>query len=84
VSDDSTDVEGNTTVGKFAKAGLLIKKAQKSDKDARIYEVYSRLSSGRMKVFRGALPNWLFEFRQYRRNENGKIVSPHDHAMNAT
>lgn len=82
VSDDSTDVEGNTTVGKYAKQGLLIRKAQKSDKDARIMEMYSRLSSGRMKVFRGSCPNFLFEYRLYRRNENGKIVSEHDHLMN--
>ena len=84
VSDDGTDVEGNTVIGKYAKQGLLIRKAQKSDKWARINETLSRLSTGRMKVMRGRCPNWLFEFRLYRTNEAGKITSQHDHAMNAT
>jgi phage terminase large subunit-like protein len=83
VSDDATDVEGASVVGKYAKQGLLIRKTQKSDKDARIQEVYSRLSTGRMKVF-STLHNWLFEFRMYRRDEQGRIASEHDHAMNCT
>ena len=81
VSDDSTDVEGNTTVGKYAKQGLLIRKAQKSDKRARIFELFSRLSTGRAKVF-STLTNFLTEYRMYRSDESGKITSKHDHLMN--
>lgn len=82
VSDDSTDVEGNTTVGKYAKAGLLIKKAQKSEKRARILDLHNRFATGRVKVFK-TLPNFLMEFRLYRSNEAGKITSQRDHIMNA-
>lgn len=81
VSDDSVDVEGNTTVGKYAKQGLLIRKAQKSEKRARILEVHNRFATGRIKVSR-TLKNFLMEFRLYRSNEKGQITSQHDHLMN--
>lgn len=48
--------------------------------EAGIYEVWSRLSTGRLKVFAG-LQNWLTEFRLYRRDEKGKIVKENDHLM---
>lgn len=48
-----------------------------------IYEVWSRLSTGRLKVFRSC-SNWLQEFRLYRRNEKGQIVKQNDHLMDAT
>lgn len=47
-----------------------------------LYEVWQRMSSGRLKVF-NSLQNWLFEFRLYRRNEKGAIVKENDHAMDA-
>lgn len=48
-----------------------------------IYEVWQRLSQGRLKVFK-SLNNWLQEFRLYRRNEKGQIVKEGDHLMDAT
>lgn len=48
-----------------------------------IYEVWQRLSSGRLKVFK-SLSNWRYEFRLYRRDEKGRIVKANDHAMDAT
>lgn len=48
-----------------------------------IHEVWQRLSSGRMKVFK-SLSNWRYEFRLYRRDENGRIVKSNDHLMDAT
>lgn len=48
-----------------------------------IHEVFQRLSTGRIKVFK-TLSNWLFEFRLYRRDEKGKIVKDNDHLMDAT
>lgn len=83
VSDDSTNVEGGTTVDLYRKHGLLVQKAQKSEKEARIHNVYSRLATGRLKVY-STLHNWLFEFRMYRRDEKGHIVKEHDHLMDAT
>lgn len=51
--------------------------------EAGLLEVWERLSSGRLKVFRSC-QNWLTEFRIYRRDEKGKIVKVNDHAMDDT
>jgi phage terminase large subunit-like protein len=48
-----------------------------------IYEVWQRLSSGRLKVFK-SLTNWIAEFRLYRRDEKGHIVKVNDHLMDTT
>lgn len=48
-----------------------------------IYEVWQRMSSGRLKVFKSC-GNWLQEFRIYRRDEKGNIVKNNDHAMDET
>lgn len=45
-----------------------------------IHEVWTRISSGRFKVF-ASCQNWRFEFRLYRRDEKGHIVKTNDHAM---
>ena len=51
--------------------------------EAGVYEVWTRLSAGRLKVFKSCV-NWLAEFRLYRRDEKGKIVKEKDHLMDAT
>ena len=48
-----------------------------------IYQVWQRLSTGRLKVFK-SLPSWCSEFRLYRRDEKGRIVKENDHLMDAT
>jgi hypothetical protein len=48
-----------------------------------IYEVWQRLSSGRLKVFKSC-QSWMQEFRLYRRDEKGNIVKSNDHLMDAT
>lgn len=48
-----------------------------------IYEVWQRLSTGRLKVFKSCT-NWLAEFRLYRRDEKGNIVKNFDHLMDVT
>ena len=48
-----------------------------------IYQVWMRLSTGRLKVF-SSCQNWLTEFRLYRRDEKGQIVKANDHLMDAT
>lgn len=50
--------------------------------EAGLFAVYRRMVSGRLKVFRSC-PNWLSEFRLYRRDEKGKIVKERDHLMDA-
>lgn len=51
--------------------------------EAGIHEVYSRLVTGRLKVFRHCT-NWTSEYRIYRRNKLGKIVKENDHLMDCT
>lgn len=48
-----------------------------------LYEVWQRLSTGRLKVFR-SMSNWLTEYRLYRRDEKGQVVKSNDHIMDAT
>ena len=48
--------------------------------EAGIYDVWTRLSTGRLKVFR-TLQNWLKEYRIYRRDDKGKVVKKDDHLM---
>jgi len=48
-----------------------------------LYDVWQRMSTGRLKVFK-SLNNWISEFRLYRRDESGKVVKEHDHLMDAT
>ncbi len=48
-----------------------------------LLEVWTRLSTGRLKVFK-SLSNWFYEFRLYRRDEKGNIVKSNDHLMDAT
>jgi len=42
--------------------------------------VWSRLSAGKIKVFR-SLSNFMAEYRVYRRDEKGRIVKQNDHLM---
>ena len=48
--------------------------------EAGIYDVWLRLSTGRIKVF-STLQNWQAEYRLYRRDEKGKIIEQFDHLM---
>lgn len=48
--------------------------------EAGIYEVWERLSTGRLKIFR-TLQNTQAEYRLYRRDEKGRIVKEFDHLM---
>lgn len=48
--------------------------------EAGIYEVWTRLSTGRLKVFK-ICQNLLAEYRIYRRDEKGKIVKENDHLL---
>ena len=50
--------------------------------EAGIYEVWTRLSTGRLKIFKSCTAT-LAEYRLYRRDEHGKIVKDFDHAMDA-
>lgn len=48
-----------------------------------IFDVYQRLSVGKIKVLK-TCQNWLQEFRLYRRDDKGHVVKSGDHLMDAT
>jgi hypothetical protein len=51
--------------------------------EAGLLDVWERLSTGRLKVFR-TCQNWAAEYRLYRRDEKGRIVKEMDHLMDCT
>ncbi len=51
--------------------------------EAGLFDVWQRLSTGRLKVFK-TLQNWLAEYRLYRRDDKGAVVKTNDHLMDAT
>ena len=71
--------DGETLLNQYRALGLNLSLAN-NPVEAGIFEVWSRLSSGRLKVFK-TLQNFLSEFRIYRRDEKGKVVKSNDHLM---
>lgn len=74
--------DGERLIEAYLDQGLNIIPADNAV-EAGIYEMLSRLSTGRLKVFAN-LSNWFSEFALYRRDENGKVVKENDHIMDAT
>ncbi|MHB1956050.1 MAG: terminase large subunit domain-containing protein [Sulfobacillus sp.] len=76
--------DGRRLLELYGKSGLgLDLEIADNAVEAGIYQVWMRLSTGRLKVFR-SMTNWLSEFRLYRRDEKGRIVKQNDHLMDAT
>lgn len=74
--------DGEQLFAMYEGLGLHISNAN-NGVETGIYEVWERLSTGRLKVFR-SLKNWLAEYRIYRRDDKGKVVKANDHALDAT
>ena len=74
--------DGAVLMEQYVGFGLDIETANNAV-EAGLYQVWSLLSSGKLKVFK-SLGNWLQEFRLYRRDEKGKIVKQDDHLMDTT
>lgn len=74
--------DGQQLIQKYKDLGLDIDAADNSVETG-IYEVQSRLSTGRLKIFK-SLSNWRDEFRLYRRDDKGRIVKEKDHLMDGT
>lgn len=77
-----TQTDGVQLLTIYQGMGLDIDIAQNAVESG-LYDVWMRLSTGRLKVFRSC-SNWLSEFRLYRRDEKGRIVKANDHLMDAT
>lgn len=74
--------DGSKLFQEYTKSGLKLIKANNTV-EAGLYHVLSLMQTGRLKVFRGVMQNWLNEYRLYRRDEKGKIVKENDHLMDA-
>lgn len=71
--------DGQQIIEIYKAMGLKLELADKQV-EAGIYDVHMRLATGRLKIWNTCL-NTLFEYQRYHRDENGKIVKAHDHAM---
>ncbi len=74
--------DGARLFEQYIALGLTLVAADNA-REAGIYGVWSRLSTGRLRVFR-TLQNWRSEYRIYRRDEKGAIVKENDHLMDGT
>jgi terminase large subunit-like protein len=75
--------DGEQLLWQYQECGLTNLTKALNGVDSGIYSMWSRLSTGRLKVF-STLQNWLGEYRIYRRDEKGAIVKANDHLMDAT
>jgi phage terminase large subunit-like protein len=71
--------DGKRLIDQYKAEGLILHIADNAV-EAGLLEVWSRLSTGRLKVFKN-LNSFRTEYRMYRRDENGKIVKKNDHLM---
>jgi hypothetical protein len=74
--------DGEQLYENYIELGLRITKAE-NGVEAGLFDVWQRLSTGRLKVFK-TMQHWLAEYRLYRRDEKGAIVKKDDHLMDAT
>jgi hypothetical protein len=74
-----SQIDGSKLINMYKKEGLNLRLAENAV-EAGIYEVWQRLSTGRLKVF-SSLGSFRSEYRMYRRDEDGKIVKKNDHLM---
>lgn len=69
--------EGKALLKSYRDLGLKLELANNAV-EAGIYEVWQRLSTGRLKFFRH-LKNLQWEYNIYRRNDKGQVVKKNDH-----
>lgn len=78
----SSQKDGTKLMREYMDLGLNLTPADNSV-EAGLFEVYTRMTTGRLKVFK-SLTQWLEEFRIYRRNKKGQVVKENDHLMDDT
>jgi len=77
-----SQADGKQLMRSYKDLGLNLRPADNTV-EAGIFEVYTLLSTGQLKVFM-TCQNWLSEFRLYRRDDKGNIVKENDHLMDGT
>lgn len=75
--------DGQQLLVTYRQLGLTMLTEADNAVETGIYQVWDRLSTGRLRVFK-TLQNWLGEYRVYRRSEKGAVVKENDHLMDAT
>ena len=76
--------DGSRLMKDYQDLGLDTLTAAENALEAGIYEVWTRMTTGRLKAFR-TLSNWVAEFRFYQRDEKGKVKDGQaDHLMDDT
>lgn len=73
--------DGQQLMHNYQELGLKISPAQ-NGVESGIFDVYQRLSTGRLKIF-STMQNLLAEYRIYRRDDKGRVVKEQDHLMDA-
>lgn len=81
-SSGANQVDGRRLIDIYTQLGLKLSFADNSV-EAGIYKVWEMLSTGQLKVFASCAP-WFLEYRNYHRDEKGRIVKDNDHVMDAT
>lgn len=76
-----SQIDGNNLYQLYRKEGLHIYPANNAVESG-IYEVWQRLSTGRLKVF-ASCTQIVKEFNLYHRDDKGKIVKKNDHLLDA-
>lgn len=76
-----SQVDGRQLIVEYRKEGLDVRPADNAV-EAGIYSVWSRLSTGRMKIFKHCV-RFFREYEMYQRDVNGKIVKKNDHLLDA-
>lgn len=76
-----SQTDGEQLLASYKGSGLTLTTADNAVESG-LQAVWSRMVSGRLKVFR-TLKNFQKEHMLYRRDENGKIIKKDDHLMDA-
>lgn len=71
--------DGTQLLQSYKDLGLHLRLAN-NGVESGIYDVWQRLSTGRLKVF-SSLTSFFTEYRLYRRDEKGRIIKENDHLM---
>jgi len=71
--------DGSRLIDEYEALGLQLVPAENAV-EAGLFEVWTRMTTGRLKIFR-SLGMTLQEMRLYRRDERGQVVKENDHLM---
>lgn len=78
-SQGGSQMDGEKLIQLYRNEGLKLQLADNA-REAGIYDVYQRMTSGRLKIFK-TLTSLLKELPYYRRDANGSVVKKNDHAL---